>query len=181
MEPRPGTYALVLAAWTDTQLQVGKLGLLHVASGLYVYVGSAFGPGGVRARVAHHQRRAVRPHWHIDYLRTVTQLLAVCYTYDAQRREHQWAEAMLQMRGASIPLARFGASDCACATHLVFFRGCPSWLTWQRTLRRLGRPHMSFSWPQRAPQAGRPSNQQQPSATDGLGKAPKHADGYMDD
>jgi Uri superfamily endonuclease len=29
---------------------------LQLQRGFYVYVGSALGPGGVRARVAHHQK-----------------------------------------------------------------------------------------------------------------------------
>ncbi|HYA22015.1 MAG TPA: DUF123 domain-containing protein [Thermoproteota archaeon] len=36
--------------------------------GLYLYVGSARGPGGLRARVARHLRRDKVRKWHIDYL-----------------------------------------------------------------------------------------------------------------
>jgi hypothetical protein len=32
-------------------------------------LGSALGPGGLHARIAHHQKLSPRPHWHIDCLR----------------------------------------------------------------------------------------------------------------
>ena len=121
----PGTYALILRATDVRRLQVGRLGVLYVHPGYYVYVGSAFGPGGVQARIAHHQRVASRPHWHIDYLRPCTRFESVWYTYDPQRREHQWAQVFARLPGAAVPLVGFGASDCACVTHLFCFTERP--------------------------------------------------------
>ena len=69
MDARPGTYALLLRARSGGRIQIGRCGSLAVRPGWYVYVGSAFGPGGLRARLRHHCRLAERPHWHIDYLR----------------------------------------------------------------------------------------------------------------
>jgi Uri superfamily endonuclease len=66
-ESRPGTYALLLFSTTDAVIRVGRLGDLQLQPGFYVYVGSALGLGGVRARLAHHMRPAQRPHWHIGY------------------------------------------------------------------------------------------------------------------
>ena len=128
----PGTYALILRATDGRRLQVGCLGVLHVHPGYYVYVGSAFGPGGVRARIAHHQRVASRPHWHIDYLRPCTHLEYVWYTYDRQRREHQWAQGFAGLPGAAVPLVGFGASDCACVTHLFCFTERPIFQAFQQ-------------------------------------------------
>src|SRR4029450_6767805 len=102
-------------------VQIGRLGPLAVQRGFYVSIGSAFGPDGVRARVAHHGRPAPRPHWHLDYLRAVTELSAVWWTPDPVRREHQWATRIARLRDATIPLRGFGASDCDCASHLFFF------------------------------------------------------------
>ena len=74
---RPGTYALLLASTATRCLYaLGGLGSLTLRPGWYVYVGSAFGPGGVCARLAHHRKRAARPHWHVDYLRLHTRLEA---------------------------------------------------------------------------------------------------------
>ena len=121
-----GTYALILFCSRDELVQIGKLGSLQLRRGFYVYVGSAVGPGGVRARVAHHQKVSQRPHWHIDYLRLHTRLDRIWYSHDRVRREHQWARVISGLRGASLPIAGFGSSDCRCATHLFFFTRRPS-------------------------------------------------------
>ena len=73
-QARPGTYALVLSSRSTDLIQIGRLGALQLQSGSYVYVGSALGPGGVRARLAHHLKPSRRPHWHIDYLRAHTEV-----------------------------------------------------------------------------------------------------------
>lgn len=144
MAPYPGTYALILLSTTVRCLSVGRLGRLALWPGWYVYVGSAFGPGGVRARLAHHRKRAARPHWHIDHLRLHAQLERVWYTYDPARREHQWAQVMQRLPGAELPLHGFGASDCACASHLVHFACRPSFRRFQRELRALFPEHTSI-------------------------------------
>lgn len=135
MAPYPGTYALILAAHEARCLRIGRLGSLALRPGWYVYVGSAFGPGGVRARLAHHRQRTARPHWHIDYLRRHTQLEGVWCTHDPVRREHQWAQTMQRLPGADMPLRGFGASDCACASHLVCFTRRPPLRLFQREVR----------------------------------------------
>ena len=121
-----GAYALVLLCSRGELVQIGKLGPLQLRRGFYVYVGSAVGPGGVRARVAHHQKLSPRPHWHIDYLRPHTRLDRIWYSHDRIRREHQWARVIHALRGASVPAAGFGSSDCHCKTHLFFFTRRPS-------------------------------------------------------
>ena len=142
LQSQPGTYALLLSAASDELVQIGRLGQLHVRAGFYVYVGSAFGPGGVRARLAHHCRPAARPHWHIDYLRVAAHIITIWYTYDTLRREHQWAEVLQRTRGASIPLQRFGASDCTCASHLYCLRTRPSWNAFRSGIRNACRDHL---------------------------------------
>ena len=112
--------------------------------GWYIYIGSAFGPGGVRARVHRHRRRAKRTHWHIDHLRKITTLVEVWYTHDPTPREHDWARALAASPGATIPLPGFGASGCRCATHLLFFTARPALRAFRR---RLGahEPHQILS------------------------------------
>ena len=51
MNAQPGSYALLLQADRRRTVRIGWLGQLTVEPGCYVYVGSALGPGGVRARV----------------------------------------------------------------------------------------------------------------------------------
>jgi len=49
-----GTYVLILSLDKVTQIEIGKLGTFLFKSGFYTYVGSAFGNGGLRNRLAHH-------------------------------------------------------------------------------------------------------------------------------
>jgi len=128
----PGTYALILTAARPRRIQVGSLGKLAVRTGCYVYVGSALGPGGLRGRLSHHLRVTRRPHWHLDYLRRVARPVGLWYCLDAVRREHDWAGMLLGMPGSSVALRRFGASDCLCETHLVFFASAPAFQEFQR-------------------------------------------------
>ncbi len=125
IEPKSGTYALILFCLSNARIQIGRLGTMQLQRGYYIYLGSALGPGGIRARIAHHQKLATRPHWHIDYVRAHTRLHSVWLRYDGTRREHEWACAMHRVRGATIPLPGFGASDCGCQSHLYFFKRCP--------------------------------------------------------
>jgi len=135
MDKGIGTYALILEAKQGFELTAGKLGRLKGGPGYYVYVGSAFGPGGVKARLKHHRRRTLRPHWHIDYLRRHLPFNEVWYTYDLRRRECEWAGLLAQMPGAMTPFPGFGASDCNCIAHLVYFEGCPSFEAFGQRLR----------------------------------------------
>jgi len=134
MLPKPGTYALILLSRSEEDIQVGRLGRLQVKPGFYVYVGSAFGPGGVKARISHHKNISNHPRWHIDYLRAVTCLHGICYTYDSVRREHQWAEIFAHSRKASTPLGGFGSSDCSCKSHLTYYYSHPSLKSFSRKI-----------------------------------------------
>ena len=131
-----GTYALVLCCWRPGRLGIGRLGVLRVRPGFYVYVGSALGPGGVGARVRHHQRAGGRPHWHIDYLRPRADLVEVWHVHDTRRREHQWASIVSGLDDASVPLQGFGSSDCGCASHLFYFETRPSVRAFRGSLHR---------------------------------------------
>jgi hypothetical protein len=81
IEPKPGTYVLILSCASNARIQIGRLGTMQLKRGYYVYLGSALGPGGIRARIAHHQKLSARPHWHVDYLRAHTRLHSVWLSY----------------------------------------------------------------------------------------------------
>ena len=123
--PGPGTYALVFNSPSNNTVQVGKLGRCVVLPGYYVYIGSAFGPGGLRARLKRHCAPCKKLHWHIDYLKTVVRLEEIWYTQDQLHLEHKWAEAYTQCTEVVVPYAGFGASDCHCLTHLFFSEKAP--------------------------------------------------------
>lgn len=117
MKAEPGTYILLLHNQVKVSVQVGRWRKVEFEAGYYLYVGSAFGPGGVRARVLRHCRSRKPLRWHIDYLRTVTTPLGAWYTHNAQPREHAWAEILRSMDGL-LPIRGFGCSDCQCESHL---------------------------------------------------------------
>lgn len=117
MNSKPGTYALVLQSLGSTIIQIGQWGHLNIKPGYYIYIGSAFGPGGVQARVSRHFRKVKSKHWHIDYLREHVNPIFAWYSYEPSNLEHKWAQVLLKMKDTS-PVKGFGCSDCKCYTHL---------------------------------------------------------------
>lgn len=122
---QPGTYVLMLRLDQPQHLRIGALGTFDFPAAQYAYVGSAFGPGGLRGRLAHHLAAATRPHWHIDYLRAAAPITRIAWAASDQRLEHDWARLLIAAPGAFIPVARFGASDCRCPAHLIGFERDP--------------------------------------------------------
>lgn len=121
MAPK-GTYLLILRLDTDlTGLAIGRLGRYDFAAGYYLYLGSAFGAGGLAARLAHH-RRAVKPHphWHVDYLRACTHLIETWAVGSGMRKECCWTQGLAESPGLSFPVPSFGASDNGCVSHLLY-------------------------------------------------------------
>ncbi len=134
--PSPGTYVLLMHSRERRDLVVGRLGALALRPGWYVYVGSALGPGGVRARVRRHLRTPRRPHWHLDALLPHVRVMGLWVGYGPERRECAWAAALGGLPGAGVPLPGFGASDCRCRAHLFRLPGAPG----EALGRALGRP-----------------------------------------
>ncbi|MDP7529373.1 MAG: GIY-YIG nuclease family protein [Candidatus Marinimicrobia bacterium] len=122
---QPGTYLLILENRKKITLSVGALGEISFPKGYYIYVGSAFGPGGLRGRLRHHISPVKQPRWHVDYLRPQMTLSEIWYTNDIKKREHDWAKALSSMPGTSIPKRGFGSSDCRCETHLFHYNEMP--------------------------------------------------------
>ena len=141
MKNHPGTYAIVLTPEAERSIKVGRLGMLRVQAGYYIYVGSAFGPGGLKARIAHHKSVSHRSRWHIDYLRAAAEICEVWYTYDPGPREHQWAEILAAAKASTMPFPGFGSSDCNCLTHLYHFKSKPAIASFRRRLRAKIKDH----------------------------------------
>jgi Uri superfamily endonuclease len=131
---RPGTYAVVLRPQHPGPVKIGRLGTLVLDNRVFIYVGSALGPGGVAARCRHHQRIAARPHWHLDYLRPHCEILRYWVAYGTERREHDWAQAVGELADARWPLAGFGSSECDCPAHLIGLDAAPDAEIMARTL-----------------------------------------------
>jgi Uri superfamily endonuclease len=122
---RPRTFAVVGEYFRD----------VHLPAGHYVYVGSAFGSGGVRARVGRHLGYSAPPRWNIDHVRRAMVMREVWYTYDAEKRECSWARGVFhEALAGSVIVPKFGSWDCfrsgpadRCPTHFLRYDRPPSW------------------------------------------------------
>lgn len=128
-----GSYLLWFYLPKGVALSVGKLGILSFKRGWYLYCGSAFGAGGLSARIGHHLKPVDKWHWHVDYLKSQAQLRAVWFCRD-ENNEHDWSQLLASLPDASLPVAGFGSSDCACRSHLVYWPKKPASMVVQRLL-----------------------------------------------
>lgn len=106
-----GTYILWSAVTQTRRLEIGRLGRFHIAPGFYGYVGSAYGSGGLRARLQHHLDSITQPHWHIDYLLQIATPTEIWYAVSDRRLEQDWAELLEDTPALRQPIPRFGSSD----------------------------------------------------------------------
>jgi Uri superfamily endonuclease len=113
----PGIYALLFRS-QPAVVSVGALGEVVLPAGWLVYVGSAFGSGGLAGRLKHHLGPISQPRWHLDYLRTALEFRGAWVGFGSRQAEHEWAEILAELPSTTLPRERFGASDCRCASHL---------------------------------------------------------------
>lgn len=135
LPPSAGTYALWFRLGQPLTLEVGRLGRASLGPGAAVYVGSAHGPGGLRARVGHHVHPGKKLHWHIDALTACVPVYAVWYTRSPHRLECRWAALLQAVPGVTIPIPGFGASDCACPAHLFAMPAAALSAAWHALVR----------------------------------------------
>jgi Uri superfamily endonuclease len=132
-----GTYILIASVAQMKRLEIGSLGAFAFVPGFYAYVGSAFGAGGLRARVGHHLESTAAPHWHIDYLLGIAEPVEVWFSTASQKLECHWAGLLEKASNFRTPIARFGSSDYhrSRSSHLFYTKRRPSFRWFQQTLR----------------------------------------------
>ncbi|MFW6000661.1 MAG: GIY-YIG nuclease family protein [Halorubrum sp.] len=113
-----GSYTLIVRLASDATVTAGALGERRLPAGAYAYTGSALGAGGF-SRVDRHRRTArgdhdVR-HWHVDYLlgHPAARIDRVVRSVGVD------VECAVAERLPDGPVDGFGASDCACPSHLA--------------------------------------------------------------
>ena len=131
-----GCYVLLLHNKKQQILSVGKLGDIKFSQGYYAYIGSAFGPGGIKARVGRHLRSSHKKHWHIDHIKTAMDIEAVWLIYTDKRIEHQCAQLCGELKGAQVAWPGFGSSDCHCVSHLYFYLHAPSFRSFSMRFKK---------------------------------------------
>ena len=120
-----GSYLVWFRVAEPLEFDCGALGTRRLDTGWTGYAGSAFGAGGLAARLRRHLGSGGRRHWHIDYLRSHIAITEFWFSHDPQRREHLWAEVAAELPGAQRPVRGFGSSDCSCESHLVHLPARP--------------------------------------------------------
>lgn len=94
-------------------------------SGYYAYVGSAM--NGLQGRLGRHLRTSQSRHWHVDELLCRGSVLDIQVRFtDAKSAECELSDTVAGWPEAE-PVEGFGASDCACSSHLAYFRRRPGW------------------------------------------------------
>jgi len=113
-----GAYILQIRVLQDFRLPLRRLDEPVVEAGLYLYCGSANGPGGIAARVKRHLKRDKKPHWHVDHLSIAFGVEAFC-TFEGGC-ECDLVSELLQNKYIKAPYAGVGSSDCRrCFSHLL--------------------------------------------------------------
>ena len=86
-----------------------------------MYVGSA--RKNLRQRLERHKRIRKNFHWHIDYLRNVSEFAAAVPVCTSDDLEHTMAQALASIAEWKIP--GFGCTDCRCRSHLFGMKSNP--------------------------------------------------------
>lgn len=114
-----GAYALCLQFGAGREIVVGHAPPRRLPAGIYVYAGSAYGPGGIRARVARHLSEKAATRWHVDALDAHENAFAVISIPDGN--ECRIVDAAAEIARSDMPIPGFGSSDCRkCRAHLVW-------------------------------------------------------------
>jgi Uri superfamily endonuclease len=114
----PGAYGLLIRLKAPFSGKIGALGSITLPPGTYLYLGSAYGPGGLPARLRRHLRKDKRLHWHVDYLTNTGTIEQIFVLPEGQ--ECDLADRALQLSDVHVPVSGFGSSDCRrCAAHLL--------------------------------------------------------------
>jgi Uri superfamily endonuclease len=125
--PERGNYTLIVLLESSSRIIIPNRGWFRLRKGYYAYTGSALGKGAVslRRRVARHLAKKKTKHWHIDYLLASqkARITAVIACSSTTNKECKIAKDIQGIRGATIPIEGFGASDCRqnCKSHLAYF------------------------------------------------------------
>ncbi|MBE9554023.1 MAG: GIY-YIG nuclease family protein [Proteobacteria bacterium] len=113
----PGAYVLLIRLDSELTLDMPSFRGKSLMPGLYAYCGSAYGPGGIRARVSRHLRGGKPLRWHVDRLTAAGRVEQVGILVAG--RECDLATELLATGGLQA-LPGFGSSDCrTCAGHLL--------------------------------------------------------------
>lgn len=109
-----GAYLCVLRLKGDKKIKVGALGAVNFKKGYYTYIGSA--RKNLNKRMKRHGKKEKKDFWHIDYLVKEADFVRIL---PVRTKDDLECAIARRMKGISAWTQKgFGASDCACASHL---------------------------------------------------------------
>ena len=123
MKTQKGTYLFLFLLKEDLKVKTLGRRKFLLPKGVYVYVGSAFGSGGIEARVKRHLRRDKKLHWHLDWVTTSKKFHFLDYVPFYNRRWECKIASFLQKLEIFEPVEGFGSTDCGCPSHLFRLKG----------------------------------------------------------
>lgn len=121
----PGAYLLLIQLDEPVPLPP-RFDKELLPKGRYGYAGSAYGPGGIRARCRRHLTRPAKRRWHIDWL--TRRAIDVQVIPFPGGKECHLVDHLLTRARIRFPINGFGSTDCRhCPAHLVQFEAGYSW------------------------------------------------------
>ncbi len=115
-----GTYLLFLHISENITIDIREEEI-ELERGFYIYVGSAFGAGGLTSRLHRHIRKQKKKHWHIDQvtMSKASDILGIAVSIN-QKKECEIYQTINKLNEFS-PIQGFGNSDCKnkCESHFL--------------------------------------------------------------
>jgi len=108
----PGVYIIIIRVGRDISITTRGGKRFTIPSGMYLYIGSAMGKGGIYRRVARHINKPSSLFWHIDYLlhQPSTEILGILYKTHEDREDYE-ARLALAFKEIFTGIPGFGCSD----------------------------------------------------------------------
>jgi Uri superfamily endonuclease len=114
---KSGIYTLIIKLNKQTEIEVGKLGILKFKKGYYAYTGSALGKTGFK-RVNRHLKNSKKKKWHIDYLLQCSKVVRV-FKLESEEKKRE-CEIAAEIGNHFEAIKGFGSTDCKCKAHLHY-------------------------------------------------------------
>jgi len=116
-----GTYLLFIKIIEPVEITIKKKSFF-LNEGYYIYIGSAFGAGGLSSRLHRHLRKIKKKHWHIDQITTSKFSDIIGIGVLLKQRVECGLSEIIESMEKTVPITGFGNSDCEkkCISH--FFR-----------------------------------------------------------
>ena len=106
-------FTVLLKTHENITIEIGKLGIFTLPVGVYIYTGSA--KKNMFSRISRHLEKEKKLKWHIDFV-----LANEHVTVEIINVSNKAECELNQLTKGSMPIKKFGASDCkaGCGSHL---------------------------------------------------------------